>query len=62
MPWWPSCLDLGALINVDTPGFGMLVVRGAQVERFPRQLLVTSHYVHVTLLCLNHKRPSSDVE
>ena len=20
LPWWPSCLDRGALINVDAPG------------------------------------------
>ena len=28
MPCWPSCLDRGALINVDAPGFGTSVVRG----------------------------------
>ena len=28
MPWWPSCLDRGALNNVDAPGFGTSVVRG----------------------------------
>ena len=28
VPWWPSCLDRGALINVDAPGFGTSVVRG----------------------------------
>ena len=26
--WWPSCLDRGALINVDAPGYGTSVVRG----------------------------------
>ena len=37
LPWWPSCLDRGALINVDAPGCGTSVVRGLtgrQVERF----------------------------
>ena len=28
MPWWLSCLDHGALNNVDAPGCGTLVVRG----------------------------------
>ena len=28
MPWWPSCLDRGALNNVDAPGCGTSVVRG----------------------------------
>ena len=28
MSWWPSCLDRGALINVDAPGCGTSVVRG----------------------------------
>ena len=28
LPWWPSCLDRGALINVDAPGSGTSVVRG----------------------------------
>ena len=28
LPWWPSCLDRGALNNVDAPGFGTSVVRG----------------------------------
>ena len=28
MPWWPSCLDRGALINVNAPGCGTSVVRG----------------------------------
>ena len=28
LPWWSSCLDRGALINVDAPGFGTSVVRG----------------------------------
>ena len=28
LPWWLSWLDCGALINVDAPGCGMLVVRG----------------------------------
>ena len=23
LPWWPSCLDRGALINVDAPGSGI---------------------------------------
>ena len=27
LPWWPSCLDRGALINVDAPGCGTSVVR-----------------------------------
>ena len=27
LPWLPSCLDCGALINVDGPGFGTSVVR-----------------------------------
>ena len=27
-PWWPSCLDRGALNNVDAPGCGTSVVRG----------------------------------
>ena len=26
--WWPSCLDLGTLINVDAPGCDTSVVRG----------------------------------
>ena len=26
MPWWPSCLDGGALINVEAPGCGTSVV------------------------------------
>ena len=21
MPWWPTCLDYGALINVDAPAY-----------------------------------------
>ena len=28
VPWWPSCLDHGALINVDAPGCSTSVVRG----------------------------------
>ena len=28
LPWWPSCLDPGALNNVDAPGCGTSVVRG----------------------------------
>ena len=28
LPWWPSCLDRGALINADAPGCGTSVVRG----------------------------------
>ena len=28
LPWWPSCLDRGALNNVDAPGCGRSVVRG----------------------------------
>ena len=28
LSWWPSCLDGGALINIDAPGCGTLVVRG----------------------------------
>ena len=28
LPWWPSCLDHGALINADVPGCGTSVVRG----------------------------------
>ena len=28
MPWWPSCLNLGELINVEAPGCGTSVVRG----------------------------------
>ena len=28
LPWWPSCLDRGALNNVDAPGCGTSVVRG----------------------------------
>ena len=28
MPWWPCCLDRGALINVDAPGCVTSVVRG----------------------------------
>ena len=28
LPWWPSCLDHGALINLDAPGFGTSVDRG----------------------------------
>ena len=28
LPWWPSCLDRGELINVDAPGFGTSLVRG----------------------------------
>ena len=26
--WWPSCLDCGALINVEAPGCGTSVVQG----------------------------------
>ena len=26
LPWWPSCLDRGALNNVDAPGCGTSVV------------------------------------
>ena len=50
MPWWSSCLDRGALMNVDAPGCGTLVVRGPTgtsrkvfilgyscTQRFPRQ-------------------------
>ena len=28
VPWWLSCLDRGALNNVDSPGCGTSVVRG----------------------------------
>ena len=28
LPWWPSCLDRGALNNVDAQGCGTSVVRG----------------------------------
>ena len=28
LPWWPSCLDRGALINVEVPGCGKSVVLG----------------------------------
>ena len=28
LPFWPSCLDRGALINVDAPGFSKSMVRG----------------------------------
>ena len=28
LPWWPSCLDRGALNNVEAPGCGTSVVRG----------------------------------
>ena len=28
LPWWSSCLDRGALNNVEAPGFGTSVVRG----------------------------------
>ena len=28
LPWWPSSLDRGALINVEAPGCGTSVVRG----------------------------------
>ena len=37
LPWWPSCLDRGALINVDSPGCGFIGGSrpdGAQVGRF----------------------------
>ena len=27
VPWWPSCLDRGALNNVEAPGCGTSVVR-----------------------------------
>ena len=28
LPWWPSCLDCSALINVDAPVCGTSVDRG----------------------------------
>ena len=28
LSWWPSCLDRGALVNVDSAGCGTSVVRG----------------------------------
>ena len=50
LPWWPSCLDSGALINADAPGCGTSVVRGPTgtsrkvfilgyscTQRFPRR-------------------------
>ena len=27
-PWWPNCLDRGALNDVEAPGCGTSVVRG----------------------------------
>ena len=33
LPWWPSCLDRGALNNVDAPGCGTSVVRGPTGHR-----------------------------
>ena len=34
LPWWPSCLDHGALINVDAPGCGMSVVQGPKGNKW----------------------------
>ena len=34
LPWWPSCLDCGALINVDAPRCGGLRPDRAHVGRF----------------------------
>ena len=56
LPWVPSCLDRGALINVEAPGCGTSVVRGPTghkwegfypgVQMHPKRF-PTSRHVHV---------------
>ena len=63
MPWWPSCLDRGALINVDAPGCGTLVVRGPTGQKlYPKvssPKVPTSRHVQKLLnRVLIKKRPS----
>ena len=31
--WWPSCLDRGALINIEAPRYGTSVVQGGTGQK-----------------------------
>ena len=51
LPWLPSCLDRGTLINVDASGCGTYVVRGSSRKVFlswgtvvPKGFLAESAY------------------
>ena len=67
LPWWLSCLDHGALINVDSPGFRFGGSRpdGAQVGSFSSWGTAVlkgflAHSVYISHSAMSYsKRPSS---
>ena len=67
LPWWSSCLDRGALTNINAPGCGISVVHGPTfhkqegyscTQRFPRQkCLITGPSSYKSESALHHEGP-----